>query len=62
MAAWCGCIILFSIVMIWTIIIPLGGWGLLWMANGIISLGDHFSSDQRERILEDLSNCAAGTL
>lgn len=62
MAAWCGCIILFSIVMIWTIIIPLGGWGLLWMANGIISVGDHFSSDRRERILENLSNCAAGTL
>ncbi|WP_395732243.1 hypothetical protein [Prosthecobacter sp.] len=62
MAAWCGCIILFSIVMVWTIIIPLGGWGLLWMANGIISLGDRFSSDRRERILEDLSHCAGGTL
>lgn len=61
-AVWCGFIVLFSLVMVWTVIIPLGGWGVLWLVNGLLSFGDHFYPGRQERILEHLRTCAARTL
>lgn len=61
-AVWCGAVILFSVVLIWTIIMPLAGWGMLWLLSAMLSIGDHFAPDRRERILEHLSTCAERTL
>ncbi len=62
MAVWCGFILVFSVLMVWTIIFPLAGWGLLWLVNGIMGIGDYFCHGRREHILEHLHACAARTL
>lgn len=61
LAVWCGGVIFISLVGIWTIIMPLAGWGLLWLANGMLGIGDYFYPNRRESILEHLRSCAAGT-
>ena len=59
MAFWCGAILLFSLLTVWTVIMPLSGWGLLWLANGLFSYGDHFYPGRRECIMEHLRVCAS---
>lgn len=51
-AVWCGAIVLFSLVLVWTIIAPLIGYGFLWAANGIIGLGDRMHPGREGRILD----------
>lgn len=51
---WCGAILLFSIVFIWTIIMPLAGYGLLWAANGMMCFGDMLYPDRSQKIAEYL--------
>ena len=51
---WTGGIVLFSLVFIWTIIFPLAGWALLWVAEGIMALSDSSHPSRENRIVEHL--------
>jgi hypothetical protein len=51
---WCGAILLISIVFIWTIFMPLAGYGLLWAANGMMCFGDMLHPDRSQKIIEYL--------
>ena len=47
---WCGAIILFAIVFVWTIFIPLGCYALLWAADGMMRFGDTLYPDRGQKI------------
>jgi hypothetical protein len=47
---WCGAIVLFAIVFVWTIFIPLGCYALLWTAEGLMWFGDTLHPDRTQKI------------
>lgn len=55
MAFWTGFILLFGLLSVWTIIFPLAAWGMLWLANGIMCLGDSMMPDMEDRLRHYLS-------
>ena len=53
--------IVFSVFFVWTIFLPLAGYGLLWVLNGIMAFGDLLLPERRGKILDHLRACASGT-
>ncbi len=51
---WCGAIVLISLIFVWTIIMPLAGFGLLWAANGMMAIGESLYPGRSARILDFL--------
>lgn len=47
---WCGLIVLVSLAFVWTIMMPLVGYGMLWLANGMIAIGDGLYPERRQNI------------
>lgn len=57
---WCAGLIFVAVLGVWTVIMPLGCWGLLWMANGMLAVGDQLYPNRRVDILNCLPACASG--
>lgn len=49
-AIWMSPVVLVGLVMIWTVIVPLAAWGMLWALNGMMCLADGFFPHQQTRI------------
>jgi hypothetical protein len=49
---WCSAVILISIVFIWTVLMPLAGYAMLWAANGIMAIGEQLHPGRDQRICE----------
>ena len=54
MAIWCGANVLFSVVFVWTILVPLGGYAMLWILNGMMSIGDELHPGRDQKILDTI--------
>lgn len=60
MAFWTGFILLFGLLSVWTIIFPLAAWGMLWLANGMMCMGDSMMPDMEDRLRRYLTQvCSA---
>lgn len=58
---WTGGIVLFSLLFIWTLIFPLAGWAMLWMAEGMICMGETSPQDREQSILQHLKKLTEPT-
>lgn len=47
---WMAPLVLVGLAMIWTVIVPLAAWGMLWALNGMMCLADGFFPHQQTRI------------
>lgn len=60
MAFWCSGLIVISILSLWTVIMPLAGYALLWAVNGMMAIGDHLHPGRDQRIRDFIqSTCDA---
>ena len=55
---WSFLLVLFGILTIWTIIMPLAAWGMLWLANGMLALTRPAAEEKRAKILAHLHDMA----
>jgi hypothetical protein len=51
---WTGGIVLFSICFVWTIIMPLGGWALLKIADWMIGLEEMMFPGREQAVIDHL--------
>jgi hypothetical protein len=55
---WSFLLVLFGILTIWTIIMPLAVWGMLWLENGMLALTAPTAEEKRAKILAHLHEMA----
>ncbi|GEP45265.1 hypothetical protein BGE01nite_45560 [Brevifollis gellanilyticus] len=47
---WCGALVLMALFFVWTIVMPLAAYGMLWIANGIMAVGDRAYPGREQKI------------
>ncbi len=58
LGAWCGCLVCIAVLTIWTVVMPLVAWGLLWLLNGMLAVEQPSVQGWHESILDHLRSLA----